>query len=628
MYQHISYDREFVDYMMYLKGKYPKELFNLEGIGDQLDIAKFSRQFFGSQVVADTSVDANSNVDENGVVAYEVELPKSYFRLNSFYLIWKYMRKLYNTEVANEFLDAQITGNIYLNDAHGVNKSYCYNFSTIDVMFNGLPFVTKVKSSPPKHLSSFIGQLIHFTVYASNSILGAVGLSDLLIVMSYYVDNMLKLDKDITDDYKWKQIKQELQSFIFSCNQPFRAGQQSGFYNVSVYDDKFLEKMCSEYVFMDGTHPNIDTIKKLQILYLDLMNDTLRSTPITFPVTTACFAYDPDKDLLDEEFLDMIVKKNREFGFINIYAGKTSTHSSCCRLRSDTENLYFNQFGAGGTKIGSQNVVTLNLPRYAKIANGDVNKFEELLNKYVNLSIRISNTKRHLLQRRINEGRAPLYTLGFMDLNTQYSTTGVIGINEACELMGYDILNEDGQKFVTNTLDIINKLNDVATKRYSAPHNTEQVPGENSSVKMANKDRLLGYNTKYDLYSNQFIPLVVNADILDRIKLQGMFDAHMSGGAIAHLNIETKIEDYEQLKDLIRMTIRKGVIYHAINYNLQECTDGHMSVGTTGKCDICGGKIINNYTRVVGFLTRTSCWNKVRRENDYPNRVWYNNIKE
>jgi len=67
MYIKISYDDEFVDQYMYLKSKHPKELFNLEGIGEQLDIGKFSRNFFLSKSVADVSVDTNSNVDEQTV---------------------------------------------------------------------------------------------------------------------------------------------------------------------------------------------------------------------------------------------------------------------------------------------------------------------------------------------------------------------------------------------------------------------------------------------------------------------------------------------------------------------------------------------------------------------------------
>lgn len=61
----------------------------------------------------------------------------------------------------------------------------------------------------------------------------------------------------------------------------------------------------------------------------------------------------------------------------------------------------------------------------------------------------------------------------------------------------------------------------------------------------------------------------------------------------------------------------------AINYNLQRCENGHMSVGRGDKCQICGGKITDNFTRVVGFLTNTKNWHKVRRTDDYPNRIFY-----
>lgn len=148
--------------------------------------------------------------------------------------------------------------------------------------------------------------------------------------------------------------------------------------------------------------------------------------------------------------------------------------------------------------------------------------------------------------------------------------------------------------------------------------------GENLSIKMATKDRLLGYQDTYDIYSNQFIPLTTNADMLDRIKLQGMFDKHFSGGAICHIGTDTKIEKYEDIMDLIRIAAKMGVVYHAINYVLEECENGHMTVGNGEKCNICGREIINKYTRVVGFLTNVKNWHKTRREQDFPNRQWYN----
>lgn len=46
MYLKVSYDEEFEDLIMYLKSKYSKELFDLDGIGEQTDMSKFSKRFF------------------------------------------------------------------------------------------------------------------------------------------------------------------------------------------------------------------------------------------------------------------------------------------------------------------------------------------------------------------------------------------------------------------------------------------------------------------------------------------------------------------------------------------------------------------------------------------------------
>ncbi len=401
---------------------------------------------------------------------------------------------------------------------------------------------------------------------------------------------------------------------------------QSCFTNVSVYDKEFLESLCPGYIFPDGSSPSIPLVEKIQELYLDCMNETMRRTPVTFPVTTACFSVDDSNTIKDKKFLEMIAKKNVEFGFINIYCGKSSTLSSCCRLRSETDNEYFNSFGAGSTKIGSLGVVTVNMPRLAFKYRGDEERFFAELEDLVGVCSRINHTKRHIVKKRIDNGNLPLYSHGFMDLSKQYSTLGVNGLNEACEIMGYDILEEAGQEFVIKTLNRINGENDKWAKRYKTAHNCEQIPGENVSVKLADKDRLLGFNTEYAMYSNQFIPLTSRADMLDRIRLQGMFDKHFSGGAICHVNVEQRIDDYTRIVDLIEAAAGMGVVYFAINYNIQRCESDHMTVGSKESCPVCADPIVENLTRVVGFLTSVSNWNKTRREVDYPNRQWYEGI--
>ena len=631
MYFKTNYDQEFDDLYMHLKAKYPQKLFDLDGIGKQLDMSEFSRNFFSSKVTSDASIDANANVDDISVIAYNTELPKPFLKLNSYYILWKELKRLYGHDTANTIVEMQLTGDIYIHDFHGIGAGlpYCFNYSTYDIMTKGLPMVKKVKSLPPKHLYAFKSQLEQFTVIASNSTLGATGLADMLIVMSYYVNNILKTKQDAhfkfaTEEDVWRYVKENLISFIYTINQPMRANQ-SPFTNVSVYDKYFLEKLCDDYMFPDGSSPNIEIVQKIQDIYLTIMNSELERTPLTFPVTTACFSVDGEKNIKDEEFLRFISEHNKKYGFINIYCGNTSTLSSCCRLRSEQGSEYFNSFGSGSSKIGSLGVCSINFPRLA-IKHSNIDEFLIELKKMVEVCAKVNNAKRKIVDKRIKNGNEPLYTYGFMELSKQYSTVGVNGFNECIEILGENILEAKGQELALKILDTINIANTKLQKQYDAPHNCEQVPGENMSIKVADKDKLLGYQNKYNIYSNQFIPLVTNADILDRIKLQGLFDEHFSGGAICHLNVDTPIENTESIMDLIRISAKKGVVYFAINYVLSECENGHMTVSNDEICTICGKQIVNKYSRVVGFLTAIRNWHKTRRELDFPNRQFYGDI--
>lgn len=633
-------EKEFDRLWSKLKKKYPKEIFDMEGVGKQLDVFQFSKDFFTNKsATADVSIDSNANVTDNSVVAYTSELVKPYEKLNSFYLLWKVAKEQFGIRVANEMVESQINGSIYINDFHGLGsgKPYCFNYSCYDIAVQGLPMVTKIKSLPPKYLYAFKSQVEQFVTIASNSTLGATGLADLLLVMSFFVEDILERKGDAhfkfaTEEDCWLYVKENIVSMIYTVNQPMRANQ-SPFTNISIFDAVFLRKLQKDYIHpTKGTPLNIEIVQRLQELFIDIMNKELERTPITFPVTSACFSRDMEFNIKDEEFLNMIAEKSLKFGFMNFYVGKSSTLSSCCRLRSDMENDYFNSFGAGSSKIGSLGVCTVNYPRLAfkHLAQEPENKevrianFTKELKHMVELCFRVNYCKRLIVEEKINKGYHPLYTLGFIELDKQYLTQGVNGFNEMIEILGEDPLSEQGVKLGLDVIKVANRVNNKLGAKYKVPVNIEQIPAENTSVKLASKDKLLGINDgRYNLYSNQFIPLVTDADMLDRIILQGTYDEHFSGGSICHLNVESEIEAVEQLKDLIKTSAKKGVVYVAINYNLQECEDGHMSVGKRDTCPICGKPIENNYTRVVGFLTCTKHWHEVRRQEDYPNRKFY-----
>lgn len=622
MYFRISWDTDFDTLMMHLWSKYGKELFTLDGIGEQMDLNKFSKNFFNSNgPSADVSVDANANVVAKTGIEYNFELPKPLKRYNSYFLLWKELKKAYGLETANDIIEAQLTGDIYINDFTEIASPYCFNYSTNDIAFNGLDSISKrIRVFPPKSLDTFLRQVEQFVVVAANSTLGATGFADLLLVASRYVDNLLETGMDGHTEIGNPEtyIKERLTAFVYTVNWEFR-GNQSPFTNISLYDDTFLDSLCPDY------NATKETVKMLQHIYVEVMNEELTRSPITFPVTTACFCKEPDGTIKDKEFLNFIAEANLKFGWINIYNGDTSTLSSCCRLRSNKDNPYFNSFGAGSTKIGSLGVVTANLPRIAYRAKGDFQKFMEGLEEIFNKAAKINACKRRLVRKRIELGAAPLYTQGYMDLNRQYSTFGVVGINEVVQLLGKDILTEDGQETVLKILNTINKWIDRAEAQYKAPHNVEQVPAETSAIKLASKDKMLGIDIGVPLYSNQFIPLIVKADMLDRLKLQGLFDSHLSGGAIAHINVGEQIKNPKVMVSLMEYAAKCGVVYWAINYLLNCCEEKHMWVGTS-ICPKCGKPVHSQLTRVVGFLTNVKSWHSVRRQYDFPQRQFYNDV--
>ncbi|WP_233482625.1 anaerobic ribonucleoside-triphosphate reductase [Desulfovibrio desulfuricans] len=652
-----TYDEAFVALIERLRMKYPAELFLLEGIHEtQLDINHMSREYFSSAnrkgaATADHSIDPNANVSGRDVITFNYEVPKPIMKLNSLFNLWNSVRKADSIEAADTVIEAELTGRIYINDSWDIGRPYCFNYSTLDIALGGLKMGGRLDIMPPKSLSTLLHQIEQFTVYAANSTLGATGLADMLLVISRYVDMILDGSKDSRAYYDhhvcvgtnkkeaWVFIRESLIHLIYTLNWEFR-GNQSPFTNVSLYDRPFLEKLLPAYV-INGAAPKLETVQAVQEMFLDCFNEVLSRDPATFPVVTACFSLDHNeekgKHIADPDFLRMVAKKNLKYGFINFYIGETSTLSSCCRLRSNINDLgYANSFGAGSTKIGSLGVCTLNLPALAREANADtadknrgaaLKSMCEILVQATSLVATINHAKREFIKDRIERDSLPLYSLGFMDLNHQYSTCGFTGLYEALNILGYDILEHEGLAAAKRILTTINAVNDLQTSLLGTPHNMEQVPGESSAVKLAKKDSILGLNPEgYPLYSNQFIPLwEEGVDLLDRIRIQGELDSFCTGGAICHLNVGERIEKAETMEALVLHAAACGVVYFAVNYAINKCANGHMTVGKDDtKCPMCGAEVTDTFTRVVGFLTNTKHWNSTRREHDWPMRKFYN----
>lgn len=623
-----SYQEEFKDIMLNMLDTYGVEMFNISGIGEQLDINSAVKKLVNASSTAGGTIDGNANV--GGVTAGGLlqEINKPHLLIQSYYRIWKWLKKNRGLDVANTFIEKQINGAIYMNDMHYIVGciSYCYNHSVLTIINQGLIGIDeKGDALPPKHLRSYFDQIEAYLLIAGSNTAGATGIAGLMLGASIFMDKILKTGKDsgVPIGDPWRYLKEELTSLVYRLNQPSRH-LQSLFTNVSIFDDYFLDTVIPEYfaIIDDEVYqPSKELVKKVQQVYLDVINEESKRRVLTFPVTTACFSIKRDEntgktELRDHAFLKQIAEANLETAYINIYAGETSTLSSCCRLQSDKSNKFFNSLGGASDAIGSFGVVSVNLPRIAYKHKGDIEGFMQELEDTSYLAQECNYAKRCLLKSTIAKGHAPLYTNGYMDLKNQFSTLGFVGLYEACEILGYDITKYDGMEIGKDILGKMKEVTENVQEKYKIACNLEGVPAEGLAPKFAKKDRLLELNTEYKLYANQFIPLHKRCNMLNRIQLQAEYDKYCSGGSILHLNVDQKI-DLPTMENLIEAVIQSGTRYFALNYNIYQCNKCRgITVGTTSTCSHCGSTDIERYLRVVGFITKVKDWVPARIEED------------
>ena len=130
---------------------------------------------------------------------------------------------------------------------------------------------------------------------------------------------------------------------------------------------------------------------------------------------------------------------------------------------------------------------------------------------------------------------------------------------------------------------------------------------------------------EYYIVSNQWIPLTEDCTIQEKCRLGNLFDKKCGGGCIAHINIDNRFPNKDTAWNALNYVASQGVIYFAFTGKIGVCQHKHGSIGTN-VCPRCGEPIVDTYSRVVGFYTPTSAYQKIRKR-EWSARKWYNSIK-
>jgi len=521
--------------------------------------------------------------------------------------------------------------------SNGMRQHNCFSFDLRNLIYEGMSFFSGgFKILPPKRSESYIALMIQSIAFISNQIAGACSFPDFFLIYDHFLRKEYGNKYYENPEHRVK-IKNQFQNFIYSVNFPFRGQGQSPFVNLSVMDKGFMGALFSkegingqDYVFPDNTKADIESTIELSKFFFEYYTEINSKEGIfTFPVMTLAISKDDKGDFVDPEFVEWVSKENSEKCLGNMYTGVATSYSSCCRLKLDLAKSaslgYTNSFGVGGLSIGSHRCAGINLPRLALLEEKNPGAFEEIMDSLY----KILYSHRQLLKHNIQTGTLPLYTTGWINLKRQYSTIGFLGLHEYFLNKGLNIAEESTMLAGVNLLKKIEDKLILWQEKDGDIWNCEQIPGESQCVKLCQLDTLLGYNpNEFLLYSNQYLPLWEESSIYDRFKLQGKFDSHTTGGAILHINVQdNKPLSPVQFKALLEQARTSGTVYFAINLAFSECEEQHYSIGQQETCPVCKKKIVNQYTRVVGYLSKVSAWNKTRRTHDYPKRHFYTNGK-
>lgn len=630
-----------------LKKKLGEDFEYINGVHpNQLDFSEFLDQFVARDTMADATIDPNANARHKDIRSFMTEKGKSEDKLFGLNKIFTEIKKKWGLRTAKQWLEQEFSKGFYLNDSATASYfPYCWANDFTRLANEGLFFIPDYNNKAPKHLTTYLDDVIEFVSFLSNRQSGAVGMPNVLIWAYYFWKH------DVENGYYLKDpdtyLRQCFQKLIYRLNQPFLRIDQASFTNVSIFDRPYLEALFGGVEFPDGTFA-IDQIEEMlacQKVFMEVVSDIRNENMMTYPVLT--YSLLRRSDITQEEINEMVRTRNWNIFVDADFARWCSNHniqwsdsnffvsddvgvlSNCCRLLSNTGKLdaFINSIGGTALSVGSCRVSTINLVRIAYESKMNQTKYLNILKDRVLLDCKALYSMRHILKRNIEKGLLPNYQDGAVELDKQFCTIGIIGMYEVMDLFGLIEEDEFGNKrytdegiaFASKILDTINEVKDGFDCDYSM--NVEAIPAENCAGVICTADNLLFEQDRYSIYSNQWIPLTEKCTIQEKCRLGHLFDAKCGGGCIAHIDIENRFPNEETAWDMLNYVASQGVIYFAFTTKINVCEDKHAFIGTT-TCPQCGKPMADQYARVVGFYVPVSGYQNIRKQ-EFNRRQWY-----
>ena len=563
----------------------------------------------------------NSNITSNNPEAINLSIAESILKQFA-------LSEIFSRPVAEAHLQARL----HLHDLGYPTRVYCSSHSLEYLKKYGLDLQNlDTKSGPAKHARTLTGHLNTFLASMQAYYAGALGVGYINIMYAPYVEEM--------DD---AHLRQEAQHLIFSCSQSaFSRGGQTLFldFNVHTGVPRYLRDIVAIGPGGKYTGRTYGSYEKAAQRFCRALLDVWRAGDkdghlFAFPkcdihVNADTFADPAQYALL--EFACQIAAENGVPYFV--FDRDEVTLSACCRLRTTIDDNYMITHPESMRFCGFQNV-TVNVPQCAYRAGaGHWDRLLEEVGAVMDLAMQAHLEKREFIKKMMAGPEMPLWEIGkvakdgrpYVDLDKCTYIIGLIGLNETVQFMSGQELHESDEALKKGLL-VVSYMHSRAreySKRHGLKVSLEESPAESATRRFAKVDYrnwpesrslLRGDLAADEAYYTNSIHLRADApvDLLTRIQKQAKFHTMIESGAIIHAFVGEERPPAESILALVRRTFEKtpaAQITISPEFTIcNECRKATPRLQET--CGFCGSADVYGVTRIVGYFSRISNWNK------------------
>ncbi len=563
----------------------------------------------------------NSNITANNPEAINLAIAENTLKQYA-------LQEIFSREVA----DGHLTGMIHLHDLGYPSRVYCSSHSLEYLKKYGLSLQNlDTTSAPARHARTLTGHLNTFLASMQAYYAGALGVGYINIFYAPYVEQM-------SDE----QLRQEAQHLIFSCSQSaFSRGGQTLFldFNVHTGVPGYLKQVPAIGPGGKYTGRSYGDYELAAQRFLRALLDVWKAGDchghvFAFPKCDFHISEDSFGDPDQREVLEYAC----EIASLNgtpyfVFDRDEVTLSACCRLRTTIRDSFMIKHPESMRFCGFQNV-TINLPQAAYRAGRDRPEriFVEI-DRAMRLALKAHQQKRRFIARMMSAPHMPLWEIGktgldgrpYLDLDDCTYIIGLIGLNECVQyLYGHELHENDGA--LKQGLKLISYMYfkaKEAEKKLGMRISLEESPAESAArrlaaVDLANfpqaADVVKGDLSRDEHYYTNSIHLRADApvDIVERITRQAKFHTMIESGAIIHAFVGEHRPPAENIFNLVDRTYHKTQAAQlTISPEFTICTDCHKTTaGLHDRCGYCHSANVYGVTRIVGYFSRTTNWNR------------------